>query len=217
MRVISVLNQKGGVGKTTIAVHLARELQLMGNDVVLVDSDPQGSAVDWAASRDNQPLTVVTIDRPAHLKEREILRRVGPRDYVVIDGPPRLKEWTTGIITTSNLVIIPVQPSPYDIWATKELVELVKERIEITEGRFQAAFVVSRVIAGTKVGKEVVDILKEYELPIFNSIITQRVIFATSAAAGETALDVEPKSQAATEIKELTQEVINLFGVGGAQ
>lgn len=64
MQVIAVLNQKGGSGKTTIATHLARALQLDGADVLLVDSDPQGSARDWAAVREDQPLTVVGIDRP---------------------------------------------------------------------------------------------------------------------------------------------------------
>lgn len=109
MKVIAVLNQKGGSGKTTIATHLARALQLDGADVLLVDSDPQGSARDWAAVREDQPVPVVGIDRPTI--ERD-LKSVARKDYVVIDGAPQ----------AADFVLIPVQPSPYDIWATADLV-----------------------------------------------------------------------------------------------
>lgn len=208
MRVIAVLNQKGGVGKTTIAVHLARAFQLSGNQVLLVDSDPQGSARDWAAAKIDQPLTVIGVDRPT--LERDIKRLVVGDGIVVIDGAPQLKVMAASAIKAADLAIIPVQPSPYDIWATAELVDLVKQRVEITEGRFQAVFVVSRIITGTKIGKEVFDTLSEYGLPILKSTISQRVIFAASAAGGETALDAEPDSAAAREVKALAQEVLGL-------
>jgi chromosome partitioning protein len=81
MYVIAVLNQKGGSGKTTIATHLARALQLGGADVLLVDSDPQGSTRDWAAVREDQPLAVVGIDRPTI--ERDI-KHIALKDFVVI-------------------------------------------------------------------------------------------------------------------------------------
>ena len=80
MKVIAVLNQKGGSGKTTIATHLARALQLDGNDVLLVDSDPQGSARDWAAVREDHPLTVVGIDRPTIDRD---LKNIATKDFVV--------------------------------------------------------------------------------------------------------------------------------------
>ena len=86
MQVIAVLNQKGGAGKTTIATHLARALQLAGADVLLVDSDPQGSARDWAAVREDQPVPVVGIDRPTI--ERD-LKSLAKKDFVVIDGAPQ--------------------------------------------------------------------------------------------------------------------------------
>jgi chromosome partitioning protein len=212
MKVIAVINQKGGVGKTTIAVHLARALQLAGRDVILVDSDPQGSARDWAASKSDQPLTVVGIDRP--ILDRDA-RRLGARDFVVIDGAPQMKEMAASAIKAADLVLIPVQPSPYDIWATADLTDLVKQRIEITEGRLKAAFVVSRVITGTRIGRDVAELLAKYELPVLNSTISQRVIFAVSAANGETALDAEPDSAASSEIKALAGEVLEFAGLAG--
>ncbi|WP_062213359.1 ParA family partition ATPase, partial [Aureimonas sp. AU12] len=156
MHVIAVLNQKGGAGKTTIATHLARALQIGGSDVLLIDSDPQGSARDWAAVREEQPLSVVGIDRPTI--ERD-LKNIARKDFVIIDGAPQAADLAVSAIKAANFILIPVQPSPYDIWATADLVDLVKQRIEVTDGKLRAAFVVSRAIKGTKIGSEITDAL----------------------------------------------------------
>ena len=204
MKVIAVLNQKGGSGKTTIATHLARALQLDGADVLLVDSDPQGSARDWAAVREDQPLTVVGIDRPTI--ERD-LKNVARKDFVVIDGAPQAADLAVSAIKAAHFVLIPVQPSPYDIWATADLVELVKQRIEITDGKLQAAFVVSRAIKGTRIGAEINEALNGYGLSVLESRITQRVSYPGTAAAGTTVLDSDPAGDAAAEVRALTAEI----------
>lgn len=204
MHVIAVLNQKGGSGKTTIATHLARALQLDGADVLLVDSDPQGSARDWAAVREDQPVAVVGIDRPTI--ERDI-KHVARKDFVVIDGAPQAADLAVSAIKAASFVLIPVQPSPYDIWATADLVELVKQRIEVTDGKLRAAFAVSRAIKGTRIGAEVADALAGYGLPILESRITQRVSYPGTAAAGTTVLDTEPNGDAALEVRALVAEL----------
>jgi len=204
MHVIAVLNQKGGSGKTTIATHLARALQMDGADVLLVDSDPQGSARDWAAVREDQPLTVVGIDRPTIDRD---LKNVARKDFVVIDGAPQAADLAVSAIKAADFVLIPVQPSPYDIWATADLVELVKHRIEVTDGRLQAAFVVSRAIKGTKIGAEVAEALAGYGLPVLESRITQRVIYPSTAANGTTVMEAEPTGDAAAEIRALAAEL----------
>lgn len=205
MKVIAVLNQKGGSGKTTIATHLARELQLDGSDVLLVDSDPQGSARDWAAVREDHPLTVVGIDRPTIDRDvKNIARKV---EFVVIDGAPQAADLAVSAIKAADLVLIPVQPSPYDIWATAELVDLVKQRIEVTDGRLQAAFVVSRAIKGTRIGGEVTEALAGYELPVLDARITQRVSYPGTAAAGTTVLESDPNGDAAAEVRALATEI----------
>lgn len=204
MHVIAVLNQKGGAGKTTIATHLARALQISGADVLLIDSDPQGSARDWAAVREEQPLSVVGIDRPTI--ERD-LKNIARKDFVVIDGAPQAADLAVSAIKAANFILIPVQPSPYDIWATADLVDLVKQRIEVTDGKLRAAFVVSRAIKGTKIGSEITEALNGYGLPVLATRITQRVGYPGSAAAGSTVLDLEPDSEAAREIIALANEV----------
>ena len=205
MQVIAVLNQKGGSGKTTIATHLARSLQIDGHDVLLVDSDPQGSARDWAAVREDQPVTVVGIDRPTI--ERD-LKGVAQKDFVVIDGAPQAADLAVSAIKAATFILIPVQPSPYDIWATADLVDLVKQRIEITEGKLQAAFVVSRAIKGTKIGAEVNEALAGYGLPVLEARISQRVIYPGTAAIGTTVLDDEPDGEAAKEIRAVATEIV---------
>jgi chromosome partitioning protein len=208
MRVIAVLNQKGGSGKTTIATHLARALQLSGHKVLLIDSDPQGSARDWAAVNEAQPVPVVGIDRPTI--ERD-LRSIAPHDFVVIDGAPQAADLAVSAIKAAHLVLIPVQPSPYDIWAASDLVDLVKQRIEVTDGKLKAAFIVSRHIAGTKLGGEIVEALEGYALPVLTSKIGQRVAFPGTAAKGTTVMDADPTSDAADEIRALADEVIALL------
>lgn len=204
MKVIAVLNQKGGSGKTTIATHLARALQISGADVLLVDSDPQGSARDWAAVREDQPLTVVGIDRPTIDRD---LKNIARKDFVVIDGAPQAADLAVSAIKAADFVLIPVQPSPYDIWATADLVELVKQRIELTDGKLQAAFVVSRAIKGTRIGIEITEALKGYGLPVLESRITQRVIYPSTAANGTTVQDSEPEGDAAQEVIALANEI----------
>ena len=208
MHVIAVLNQKGGSGKTTIATHLARALQLEGNDVLLVDSDPQGSARDWASAHEDQPVPVVGIDRPIIEKS---IKSIGRKDHIVIDGAPQIEALAVSAIKAADLILIPVQPSPYDVWATSDLVDLVKARVEIMDGRLKAAFVISRAIKGTKIGNEITAALADYGLPVLASRITQRVIYPTSAATGQTVFDLEPEGEAAHEIRALVDEIRQLL------
>lgn len=205
MKVIAVLNQKGGAGKTTMATHLARAFQLDGLAVLLVDSDPQGSARDWAAVREDQPVTVVGIDRPTIDRD---LKNLARKDVVVIDGAPQAADLAVSAIKAADFILIPVQPSPYDIWATSDLVELVKQRIELTDGKLRAAFVVSRAIKGTKIGDEVRTALEGYGLPVLEARVTQRVVYPGTAASGSTVLDAEPNGDAAAEIRALAAEIM---------
>ena len=210
MTVIAVLNQKGGAGKTTIATHLARASQLAGHETLLVDSDPQGSARDWAAACEEQPVPVVGIDRPTI--ERD-LKRVTTHPVIIIDGAPQAADLAVSAIKAADVVLIPVQPSPYDIWAAEDLVKLVLQRIEITDGKLKAAFVISRAITGTRIGREVTGALRDYGLPVLDARITQRISYPNTAATGTTVLDAEPDSVASDEVKSLFRELAAFAGL----
>lgn len=209
MKVIAVLNQKGGSGKTTIATHLARGLQLQGHSVLLVDSDQQGSARDWRAVDEDNPVPVIGLDRPTLDKD---LKNVSNKEFVVIDGSPQATNLALSAIKAADFVLIPVQPSPYDVWATSDLVELVQQRIEMTDGKLKAAFVVSRAIQNTNIGKEVAAVLQDYNLPVLDARIVQRVSYPNSASVGKTVFETESaKSNAVTEISQLVNEVKTFF------
>ena len=205
--IVAILNQKGGAGKTTLATHLARSLQLTGAGVLVADSDPQGSARDWyaAAGEDSDLPAVVGIDRPALF--RELPKISGGAEWVIVDGAPQVHDLAAAAVRVADVVLIPVQPSPYDIWATAELVDLVQQRQEIADGQPKAAFVVSRQIQGTRLAADVREALEDYRLPVFTAGTVQRVIYANSATGGGTALDLEPNGPAAQEITAIKDEL----------
>lgn len=203
--IIGILNQKGGAGKTTISVNLARGLQKEGHKVLIIDSDPQGSARDWHAAGDGDFTTVIGLDRPT--LDKDIKAVSNNYDWILIDGAPQLAEMAVAAIKCSDIILIPVQPSPYDIWAAADLVDVVKARQEITDGRPKAAFIISRQITKTSLGKEIREVLSGYGLPVFDSGTFQRIIYAKTAATGSTVLDEEPNGEAANEIRNLVIEL----------
>ena len=207
--IVGILNQKGGVGKTTLSVNLAASLSRSGKRVLLIDADPQGSALDWAAARQGEPLiSVVGFPRPSIHKEIE---QIGHGyDHIVIDGPPRVTDLARSAIMASDVVLIPVQPSPYDIWAADEVVKLIAEA-KIYKESLKAAFVVNRKIANTAIGRDVGEALASYDLPSLASAIVQRVVFAEAAAQGHAVFEVEEHSAATLEIEAVKVELLEMM------
>ena len=177
--IIGVLNQKGGVGKTTLSINLAAALSLSGLKTLLIDADPQGSALDWQASRDGSTLfPVVGVAKPTLHKDVPTL--AAGYDHVVIDGPPRVNDLARSAILASDLVVIPVQPSPYDVWAADEIVKLLQEAL-LYKPQLKCLFVINRKISNTAIGREVANALKDYPFPVAQAMISQRVVFAERA------------------------------------
>jgi len=210
--IVSIQNQKGGVGKTTLAIHLSHALSMMPAKVLLVDADPQGSARDWATARkDEPPFTVIGLDRPTI--HRDLPSMAKNYDHVVIDGPPRVSELARSAIAAADLVLIPVQPSPYDVWAAQEVIDLIKEASVFKEN-LKSAFVINRKITNTAIGRDVLTALADFNFPILRSQVCQRIAFAESAATGQTVLEIEPKGQAAKEIVALAREILEIGNNG---
>lgn len=208
-KTLAFLNQKGGAGKTTVACHIARGLQLTGADVLLVDTDKQASARDWAAANEGQPVRVVGLDRKIAAADLKALDR--GHDYILLDGAPQLDEWQTAAIKLADLVVIPVQPSCLDIWACASIVEKIKDRQEMTDGQLKAVFMISRRIQGTRCGNEVYSALQEFGLPVLASGTVQRVAYADSMAEGLTVFDVAPNGAAAKEVMAIVEEMKGLL------
>ncbi len=208
-KVIAILNQKGGVGKTTLAVHLATALARSKRAVLLLDADPQGSALDWAAARHGEPLFPV-VGLPKASIHKELPALTANYELVIIDGPPRVYDVARSAIMASDLVLVPVQPSPYDVWAAQEIIDMLSEA-GIYKPTLKKAFVINRKIVNTAIGRDVAEALSEYDIPVLESSICQRVAFAESATQGLTVYEIDPEMLASQEMTELAREVEGLL------
>lgn len=213
-KIIAVLSEKGGPGKTSTSTNVSSCLKVRhGLKVLLVDYDPQGSASSWAASRDkgeNDPGIIPVVSIGANLA-RDLPAIAGGYDVVVIDGKPALDALMTAALKVADLVVIPVQPSPYDIWATEPTINLIKERQELAEGRPLAAILVSQAIPGTRLAGEIRAHLKSYDLPVLDAQTCKRQAYIKGVAAGESVMDLPANDPARQEIEAVTTEILALL------
>lgn len=208
MAVISLLNQKGGVGKTTLALHIATVLASRGC-VLLVDADPQGSALDWTAQRTTDTaFPVVGLPKPTLHRELEALGE--HYDWVVVDGPPRVSTLAKSAVAASDLVLIPVQPSPFDLWAAQEILDILEECSAIREG-IRARFVVNRLVVGTQLAEEIGEVLKDFRVPALRTVIRNRTEYAKALRTGRTAVETAPASAAAQDFLSLANEILAIM------
>ena len=210
--IVALLNQKGGVGKTTLALHLAGEWSREGKRVTLIDADPQDSALDWSAqrAREGSPRLFGVIGLARDTLHREAPELARDVDHVVIDGPPRVATLTRSALLAADLVLIPAQPSPFDGWASGEILRLIEEA-RIFRPLAVARFVLNRCGARTIIARETAASLAEHDTPVLAARIGQRVAFADSAQSGRLVAEVDDASMAAREIAALALEVAGLL------
>lgn len=206
--VIGVANPKGGVGKTTLCVHLARAVQIDGLTPVVVDTDLQGSAKDWHSAGPNgyHGPDVVHVKDPSNLRSH-MVRLSEDYDVALLDGAAQLQRSTGTVIGVSDLLLVPVRPSALSLWGTKEFLGHVVEAAE--DGKLHAAFVASQRDPRTTLSNELEDAIGGYGLPVLEGTC-KRVSYARSMAEGQTVFE-SGDEKAEAEISTLLNDVAQLI------
>lgn len=203
-QVIAIAGQKGGAGKTTVAAHLAIALSQRGKRVAVIDIDPQGSLSAWYNIREARfgvGYTGITFLTAAGWRvANEVARLKIHHDVIIIDSPPHVETDAKTAIRAADLVVIPVQPSPMDLWATKATLELIAKE------RKKYCLLLNRVSPNSKLAKEIGDQLEGLLLMGLGN----RVAFAACLMEGRCVTETEPASQAAKEVKAVVEEIWGL-------
>jgi chromosome partitioning protein len=209
--IVALLNQKGGVGKTTLVLHLAGAWARQGLRVLVIDADPQGSALDWSEQRGRErlPRLFGVLGLARETLHRELPEIARDADHVVVDGPPRVTGIARSALLAADVVLVPATPSPFDGWASGEMLRLLGEA-RIFRPELIARFVLNRCAARTVIAREIGDALADSDPPVLASRIGQRIAFADSARTGRLVCELDRASPAAIEIAALSSEVAGL-------
>lgn len=208
MLIIAVLNQKGGVGKSTLATNLAAAAHLAGKRTLVLDLDRQGSSFDWYSERQEgsalDGLGVVRADKALSLpKFRELTRGY---DIVVCDGPPRLSDITTAAAVAADVVLIPLRAGGFDWWAASETLELLDRadaiRTELGRSVVRRVFVLNAAAGNARITRHALEAIAGVG-EVAPGAIGNRVAFAEAAMKGESVLTLAEPTTAADEIRQL--------------
>lgn len=208
--VVTVAQQKGGAGKTTLAIHLAVAWALAGKRVAIVDIDPQRSLSEWYRTRlaalgeGQTALTHADVSGWRTQKEVEQLAR--SHDVVVVDSPPHAETEAKIAVRVANLVVVPVQPSPMDLWATKPTLDLARQE------KVAALLVINRVPPRAKLADALVERIHGLGADVARVQVGNRVQFAAALLEGRSVTEAARRTRAAEEIQELAAEILARVG-----
>lgn len=198
--VITVAQQKGGAGKTTLAAHLAVAWAGDGKKVAIVDIDPQASLSAWAEQRGTR--NGLDVSRVTGWRtQAEVERKSRDHDIVLVDSPPHAETEAKIAVRAAALVIVPVQPSPMDVWATKPTLDLARAE------KVPALLVLNRVPPRARLTEAMLEKVGELGVPVAAARVGNRVALATALFEGRGITETAPSSAAGEEIKALAAEI----------
>ena len=211
---IALISQKGGSGKTTVAMQLAAGLALEGYRVALADLDPQESASRWAASAPPEaPFAAKVLALRGNAAEMsKALRPVANKvDIVVMDCPPSIEHpHTMSALELSDIALVPVVPGPTDLWATRGIERLILDRQQ-RRPKLRGALLPNRVMR-TALAGDVLDVLQDFSLPVLDAALSQRSAYALSAVRGTSVFGLGRAAAAAQEeVGQLVSAVLKLI------
>lgn len=204
-KILTIAQQKGGAGKSTLAAHLALAWALRKKSVALVDIDPQQSLAAWYAAREEQlgeDATGITFEAVTGWRAARTVEKLAENhDFVLIDSPPHADTDARVAVRAAGLVLVPAQPSPLDVWATLPTLELAQKE------KSAALMVLNRVPPRANLTAQMMTKLGDYPVKVAKSTIGNRVAFADAMMSGRTALETKPSSIASKEIRALANEL----------
>jgi len=205
--IVTIGNSKGGVGKSTISCNLAVMAAQDGKNVLLVDADPQASSLNFRSIRESDDIKATAITTPTLHKD---LKDFSNFDLIIVDSGGRDTGVFRSAILAADILIIPVLPSVYDIWATSDTIEVVKEAMLFNE-KLVTRFLINMVLPNSIMGRDTLAALEEHkEIPILHQTIGARQSFKNALVTGQGVVEFEPKSKAAQEISGCYQEIMEL-------
>jgi chromosome partitioning protein len=202
--IISFVNQKGGVGKTTTAINIAASLKRKNYSLVFIDADPQGSATQWHAVESNKAFEI--LHHPGPIQKDDIEDLAKNYDYVVVDVPPAIGGIAKSILALTDLAIVPLSPSSLDIWSCWGTLEMIEEARPINP-RMNVKLLINRKIPGTRVGREAREAMEVFNTDVLDTELCQRVAYIDAMTSGVSVMQYAPGSKAADEIERLCEEI----------
>lgn len=205
-QVLASCNHKGGTGKSTTAVHLAVSFATLGQRTLLIDTDPQHSALAWKADRPDHLPRVQVIGLPAPNLHKEVEAFKHDYEVIIIDGGGRMTTTARAACAVADFLIIPTRPSKPDLLSTTDFLHTVVEEVRAMRP-VTGGILITQMQGGTVIGKAALAELQTLGYPLFDTIIHARVAYQEAMAAGMSVLEYAADSKAAQETRALFTEV----------